>query len=243
MSAEKETFLWVRNELAVMIIVFCSAKKISKSQVQSKLLMECSLRRAKPGKGETFSKSQIESFTAALSTFFTVTNKHESMFSIYQAGFLLCASENLRSSKQGGVDGGRQVPPRQLAAPTSQSSAPTNTIRQLDRTFPLVKKLARPQKSGHPIWELLRNSDYNSQKSVPLLSQQKPLKNSNRQSEPTLHRSKTCAFFSSKIWTFGLMLDQVLSELSAVRVKRGVRSLPVKTLPFRRSTLAQSAWA
>ena len=148
MSAEKETFLWVRNELAVMIIVFCSAKKISKSQVQSKLLMECSFMdvfEAGKAKEETVSKSQVESFTAALSTFFTVTNKHESMFSIYHAGsvaagtFLLCASGNLRSSKQRGVGAGRQVPPRQLAAPTSQSSAPTNTIRQLDRTFPLVK--------------------------------------------------------------------------------------------------------
>ena len=32
------------------------------------------------------------------------------------------------------------------------SSPPTtNTIRQLDRSFPLVKNLAKPQKSGQPI--------------------------------------------------------------------------------------------
>ena len=126
------------------------------------------------------------------------------MFSIYHAGsvaagtFLLCASGNLRSSKQRGVGAGRQVPPRQLAAPTSQSSAPTNTIRQLDRTFPLVKNWQGLKNLGSQFESSSGRQIITSKKYVPLLSQQKPLKNSNRQSEPTLHRSQTCAFSRQK---------------------------------------------
>ena len=40
---------------------------------------------------------------------------------------------------------------------------------------------------------------------------------------------------SRHIWTFGLMLDQVPSELSVAGVKRGMRSLPVKTVTSRRA--------
>ena len=39
--------------------------------------------------------------------------------------------------------------------------------------------------------------------------------------------------------TFGLMLDQVPSELNAAGAMEGVRSLPIEILPSQLSTLAQ----
>ena len=152
-----------------MIIAFCR---------RSKLLMEYSFWGelssqpnsfrcfVKPAKEESGSMSQInraaESFTGALCTFsnmsqcsLNISKYHASKPSKH---FSLLEISHKEWDKQAGVDAGRQVPPPRLAAPTSEtSSSPptTNTIRHLDRSFPLVKKLARPQKSGHPIWDLL----------------------------------------------------------------------------------------